>query len=112
LTRRPFLNAGFAAGTARAMLRYLRAADRLQNSSALHGTADWGDQTALNLYCHSNPECWHEVGDEWNYCIYTRPLGLYRMAAGGRVESRSGAPIHVVHGNAKTLRKLDLSFLT
>jgi hypothetical protein len=94
------------------MLRYLRAADRLQNSSALHGTADWGDQTALNLYCHSNPECWHEVGYEWNYCIYARPLGHYRMAAGGRFESRSGAPIHVVHGNGKTLRQLDLSFLT
>ena len=55
LSTRPFLNSGFAAGTAKTLLAYLREADRMLHSADLAGTADWGDQTALNLYCYSAP---------------------------------------------------------
>src|SRR5262249_47191966 len=56
-----FLNSGFAAGTAGALLRYLRNGDRFLHSSALDGVDGWGDQVALNLYCHANPGAWREV---------------------------------------------------
>ena len=56
LKGRHTLNSGFAAGTAGTMLRYLKEADRLLNSPALWGTSDWGDQTAMNLYCRRNPD--------------------------------------------------------
>src|SRR6202044_2386976 len=61
LSSRPFLNSGFAAGTAQALRAYFREADRLIHSPDLRGSTDWGDQTALNLYCHSDPRRWHEV---------------------------------------------------
>src|SRR5262249_47420868 len=43
LTTHPYLNGGFAAGSARTMLRYLRAAYRLRHSAAMHGSANHGD---------------------------------------------------------------------
>jgi Glycosyl transferase family 2 len=110
LAKNPFLNSGFAAGTARALLRYLVEAHRLRHSSALRGTADWGDQTALNLYCHADPRRWLGIDEGWNYCLFMRNRGAYRVRPDGRVEGRSGQPLHVVHGNAKTLRKLEMSF--
>ena len=109
LAARPFLNSGFAAGTARAMLAYLRAACRLRRSVALDGTTDWGDQMALNLYCHSDPERWKEVEEDWNYCVHARPPGEVRVTSSGRVESARKIPIHVVHGNAHSLRQFEVS---
>jgi hypothetical protein len=106
LTRSPFLNAGFAASTAATMLRYLRAADRLRHSEALEGSSDWGDQAALNLYCHSQPHAWTEVADGWNYCLLDRPWGEVYVRRDGRLVSRKGSPIRVIHGNARSLRKL------
>lgn len=103
LSRRPVLNGGFAAGTARAMLGYLREADRLLHSRALRGTSDWGDQTVLNLYCHSRPERWEEIPDTWNFTIYQRDGRDYRIGGDGRFETARGEPIAVVHGNAGTL---------
>lgn len=73
----PFMNSGFAAGTARALLGYLREGDRLLNSSALFGVGPWGDQAALNLYCHSDPIRWREVPDAWNYSLAARDLRAY-----------------------------------
>jgi hypothetical protein len=112
LATHPFLNSGFAAGTARTLLGYLREAHRLRHSSALLGTADWGDQTALNLYCHSDPRRWQEVAEGWNYCLFMRRPGAYRVLPDGRIEGRPGTIIHVAHGNCKTLIKLGLSLLT
>ncbi len=108
LSQRPFLNSGFAAGTAGSLLAYLREACRLLHSPALRGSSDWGDQTALNLYCHLNPEVWHEVEEGWNYCVHDRPMGEVRVGPDGRVHSRRGTPIHAVHGNAHSLRQLEL----
>jgi hypothetical protein len=107
-SQRPFLNSGFAAGTARTLLAYLREALRLLRSPALRGTSDWGDQTALNLYCHLNPEAWHEVEEGWNYCVHARRAGELRVGPDGRVISARGTPIHAVHGNAHSLRRLEL----
>ena len=103
LSRRPVLNSGFAAATAATMLRYLRRADQLLHSTALEGTADWGDQTALNLYCHTKPEVWQEVEEGWNYCLFGREPGELGVGPDARLISRKGAAIHVIHGNARTL---------
>jgi hypothetical protein len=106
LSRHPFLNSGFAAGTAAALLRYLGYGHRLLHASMLKGTGDWGDQIALNLYCHANPESWQEVGEEWNYCLYGRAEGEVYRRRDGRFVSRAGKPIRVVHGNARTLGRV------
>lgn len=112
LLRRPVLNAGFAAGSAQAMLRYLQAADRLLHSPTLQGSTDWGDQTALNLYCHSNPEAWVEIPTGWNYCLVGRKRIDFAVTDAGRTERLDGEPLHVVHGAGGTLRLFDLLHLT
>lgn len=104
-----FLNSGFAAGTASAILSYLRAGDRLLNSSALHGVGDWGDQVALNLYCHANPGRWKTIDPGWNYTLAGREPDEFRIALDGRAERFDDGPVHVLHGNAETLRWLELS---
>jgi hypothetical protein len=109
LTCNPFLNSGFAAGTAATLDRYFRAADWYLNSAILRGTSDWGDQTALNLYCHRHPERWLRIDEAWNYCVHDRPRGSVRVTADARVVSRLGHRICVVHGNAKSLRQLELT---
>lgn len=109
LSRNPFLNSGFAAGTASALLDYCREADRMLRSRDLAGTSDWGDQTALNLYCHSRPHRWMEVEEGWNYCLHDREPGEVVVRPDGFVASRKRTPIYVAHGNAKSLRKLELS---
>jgi lipopolysaccharide biosynthesis glycosyltransferase len=104
----PFLNSGFAAGTARVMLAYLGEAHRLRHSRELTGTTDWGDQMALNLYCHLDPDRWIEIDEGWNFCAHDRPRGDVHVEPDGRVVSRRGTNIHVTHGNAHSLRKLEL----
>jgi hypothetical protein len=104
LTRRPFLNSGFAAGTARALLAYLRAADFLLHSPALRGTSDWGDQTVLNLYCHTDPSRWHEIAATWNYCLLDRRDGEVHFLPDGRIVATDGLPIRALHGHARSLR--------
>jgi len=108
LQRGPFLNSGFAAGTARVLLAYLQEAHRLRHSAELAGSKDWGDQMALNLYCHLDPSRWHEAAEGWNYCAHDRARGEVQVHADGVVRSRRRVAIHVVHGNAHSLRKLEL----
>lgn len=108
LQQYPFLNSGFAAGTARALLQYLREAHRLRHGPELTGSRDWGDQMALNLYCHLDPQRWREIDEGWNYCAHDRATGEVVVRPDGRITSRRGVPIHVVHGNAHSLRKLEL----
>jgi hypothetical protein len=110
LSRRPFLNSGFAAGTARSMLAYFREAFRLRHSAELAGSTDWGDQTALNLYCHRRPEGWLEIDEGWNYCMHARRPEEFRLRPDGRLEHARGGAIRVVHGNAHSLRNLELSW--
>ncbi|MHB8973097.1 MAG: glycosyltransferase family A protein [Pirellulaceae bacterium] len=105
LTQRPFLNSGFAAGTARVMLEYLREAHRMLHSAALAGTTDWGDQTALNLYCHMHPERWQEIDEGWNYCVHDREPREVVVRPTGEIVSQRGASIRVAHGNALSLRQ-------
>jgi hypothetical protein len=106
------INSGFGAGTARTMLGYLKAADRLLNSPALEGTGDWGDQTAMNLYCRSNPHAWLEIPNGWNYCLLGPSPGDFRVSPDGRTERLDGEPLHVVHGQGRTLKHWDLVHLT
>ena len=75
-----FLNSGFAAGTASALLSYLRAGDHLLNSPALHGVGHWGDQVALNLYCHANPGRWKTIDRGWNYALAGREPEEFQIA--------------------------------
>jgi len=110
LAANPFLNAGFAAGTVHALMGYLRAADHLLNS-ILRGVLHWGDQVAMNYYLHSEPGVWREVPEGWNYCIIFRDPSSYRIGPDGRLESRDGAPVQVVHGNGLTLASWALSFV-
>ena len=109
-TGRPVLNGGFAAGTARVMLKYLREADHLRHSTALRGSTDWGDQTALNLYCHSHPQAWREIPTGWNYCLVGLGPSDFRVRPDGWAERLDGEPLQVVHGNGGTLKHRDLAF--
>ena len=102
----PFLNSGFAAGTAATMQKYFAEAVRLRQSPELRGTTDWGDQTALNLYCHSDGSRWQEIPEHWNYCVHDRRVGELHVTPNGRVVSGNQTPIHVVHGNARSLAKM------
>ena len=106
----PFVNAGFAAGTARTFMDYLPVANRLLDT-ALVGVGWWGDQVAFNRYIHENPGAWREVPDAWNYCLGCRDPRTYRIRPDGRVESRDGHPVHVVHGNGRTLGNWVLSYV-
>jgi len=101
LAPRPFLNGGFAAGTASIMLQYLQGANELLHSVALRGTADWGDQTAMNLYCHSDPNRFLAVEDRWNYCLCGRRRGEVHLLSEGRFVRTSGGTISAVHGNGR-----------
>jgi hypothetical protein len=111
LSTNPYLNGGFAAGTARALSRHFTEVRRLIDSGALAGTRDWGDQTAMNLYCHSNPAVWHEVPDGWNFCIASRDRRTYRIRPDRRVERLGGGPVHVVHGTGGSMAKWAGSFI-
>lgn len=104
-----FLNSGFAAGTASALLDYCREGDRLLHTPALRGVGDWGDQPALNLYCHANPGRWKTVPSGWNYSLAGREPVEYSIGPDGRVARADGQPVHVLHGNAGSLRWLDIS---
>ncbi|WP_443217272.1 glycosyltransferase family 2 protein [Rhodopirellula sp. P2] len=101
----PFLNSGFSAGTAESLSRYFTEAVRLR-SRDLRGTTDWGDQTALNLYCHSDSERWVEVSEDWNFCVHDRRRGDVRVLPNGQVLNRQGTAMPVVHGNARSLTQL------
>lgn len=101
----PFLNSGFGGGTAAAMLHYFRAADRIRNSNDVSGTTDWGDQLAMNLYCHRNPACWKEVPETWNFCMLDRPPGAIRISSDGAISCHRETPT-CVHGNGKSLPQL------
>jgi hypothetical protein len=105
LSKRPFLNSGFAAARAETMLSYLRSAHQLRHSRDLQGTADWGDQTALNLYCHREPSRFLAVDDRWNYCLCGRRSGEVQLDSNGHFVRRNGHGISVVHGNARTLNR-------
>ena len=105
-----FLNSGFAAGTAAALLDYCREGDRLLNSPALRGVGDWGDQPAMNLYCHAHPDRW-KADPRRLELLAGRPgsRGSTGSPPTARTERVDGEPVHVVHGNAGTLRWLELS---
>ena len=109
---RPVMNGGFAAGTARVMARYLREAERLRDSTDLRGSTDWGDQTVLNLYCRSNPSCWREIATGWNFCLVGLGPSDFRVHHDGRIERLDGEPLHVVHANDNTLKRLNRIYLT
>ena len=106
----PQLAAGFAAGTVRAFLRYLRGSDRLLRSHAMIGTTDWGDQTAMNLFCYSNRDAWVEISTDWNYIV--RGPRDYRVNRDGNLEKPDGGFLPVVHGPGHSLRALDLVYIT
>lgn len=106
LSSRPVINSGFAAGTVGVLKAYFQRAHEMRHSAALVGTSDWGDQMALNLYCQGSPSAWHGIGEGWNFCIADRSPPEIGVDADGYVRSRDGIPIHVVHGNAQSLRGL------
>ena len=97
---RPIINGGFAAGTVRALRGYFLDAVQIRQSDELRGSTDWGDQTALNVFCHTNPGRWLEVSQGWNYCLFGRPN---RYDLGPKVKSVDRTPVHVVHGNGGSL---------
>ncbi len=108
LKRNHFLNSGFAAGTARTMHHYLATAHRMLQGPELQGTTDWGDQMALNVYCHSDPTRWMQVDSQWNYCVHDRPPGEVYIE-GGVVKAVGKPELTVVHGNARSLRQFGLA---
>jgi hypothetical protein len=107
--KNPVINSGFVASTASVMLRYFREAVHLRHSSSLLGSIDWGDQTVLNLYCHSQPHKWREIASGWNFCLCDRKPDEYRVHPDGRTDRLDGSPLYVVHGTAGTLKPWDLA---
>jgi hypothetical protein len=104
----PFLNSGFVAGTARALNQYFTSVANWYDIPKLAGSHDWGDQLALNVYCHSNPDKWHEISESWDYCLCLRDRqSVYRDENGTYVDVR-GVPIYAVHGNAHTLNAVPI----
>ncbi len=108
LQENPFLNSGFAAGTASALGRYFLHGHQFLNGPVLRGTTDWGDQMCLNMYCHLHPEKWNAANSRWNYCIHDRPEGEIYVDPHGRIHSQAGFRISVAHGNARSLRQFSL----
>ena len=104
----PFLNSGFAAGTAASMNRYFRRAHAMRFGPELTGSVDWGDQMCLNLYCHMNPSRWRAIDERWNYCVHDRPRGEVHVAPDGVIRSRRLGKILAAHGNARSLRQFSL----
>jgi hypothetical protein len=76
--------------------------------SELLGTSDWGDQMALNVYCHSDPSRWKTIDQRWNYCIHDRAVGEVYIGEGSRVRSKRHPHLAVIHGNARSLRQFGL----
>ncbi len=109
LMKNPFLNSGFAAGSASIMRHYFQFAVAARNGPQLSGTTDWGDQMCLNLFCHSQPERWRRIDQRWNYCVHDRPVGEVVVRPDGRIVSRSGHAISVAHGNARSLRQFAMA---
>jgi hypothetical protein len=105
LSSRPVLNGGFAAGTVQPMLHYFQTAHELLHSKAMRGTADWGDQTAMNLYCHSNPDRFLAVDERWNYCLAGRQRGNVRLMSEGRFATSEGGAVSAVHGNGHSFHR-------
>jgi hypothetical protein len=100
---RPFINSGFLAGDAGTLAKYFQTVSNWYDSPKLAGSIDWGDQLALNVYCHSLPEVWQEIPESWNYCLWGRNRKTCHRRGDGRYVDVRGVPIHVVHGNAQTL---------
>ncbi len=107
LKQNPFLNSGFAAGSAAAMHAYFSRGEAMLKGPELKGTLDWGDQMALNVYCHSDPARWESIDQRWNYCVHDRPVGEV-FIKGGVVHSKCQPNLAVVHGNARSLRQFGL----
>ena len=57
----------------------------------------------MNLYCHTHEGEWREVAESWNYCLCGRRPDSYVVTANGYLQDRRGVPVHVVHGNARTI---------
>jgi hypothetical protein len=106
----PFLNSGFAAGTARALAHHLGEIHKLIDAGAVRGLEWASDQVVMNLYCHAHPGAWRAIPDGWNYCLAGRNPREFRLQTNGRTTSVSGSPVHVVHGNASTLREVEWYF--
>ena len=106
LSRRPHLNSGFAAATAAVLRDYFQQADRLMHSAAMRGSTDWGDQIAMNLYCHSRDNGWREVDEGWNYCLCGRAAGSFSVGDDGRLTDHRGTPVVAIHGNACTIPRV------
>jgi hypothetical protein len=108
LSSRPVLNSGFAAGTVQPMLHYFQTAHELLHSKAMRGTSDWGDQTAMNLYCHSDPDRFLAVDERWNYCLAGRRRGDVQLVAEGRFARSDGGAVSAVHGNGYSFHRYAL----
>ena len=109
IARGTYVNGGFAAGTARAFFGYLAETHRIRHSRSMAGSTDWSDQTALNIDFNTRPSRYRLIPDGWNYCLCARDPEDFRVARGGLVVSNDGAPVTVVHGNARTLPWFELS---
>jgi hypothetical protein len=101
LSSRPVLNSGFAAATAGVLTTFCQAAHCLRNSEDMRGSTDW-DQLAVNLYCRTTADTWCLIEESWNYCLFYRAGGEVVVDSRGYLRTRTGAPIHVAHGNGQT----------
>lgn len=103
-----FLNSGFAAGSAATMHAYCVRGDGMLKGTELLGTSDWGDQMALNIYCHGDPSRWRSIDQRWNYCVHDRAQGEVYIDQASRICSKSHPNLAVIHGNARSLRQFGL----
>lgn len=116
LSKRPFLNSGFVAGTARYLAEYLGFARKFLDVTELWEDQPM-DQLAFNYFCHTYPHKWREVREDWNYCLAYRGRGRLQkrrrndpdwhqdMAMFPRFVDDRRRTIPVVHGNADLLAR-------
>ncbi len=64
----------------------------------------------MGHYLHHHPNAWREISDGWNYCIIFRERGTYRIHPAGESRVSMELPVHVVHGNGRTLEPWVMSF--
>lgn len=104
LMHQPMFNSGFAASSAQTMLSFFRESEYLLQND-LPGTGAWADQLAMNVYCHSDPNRYHVLNEEWNYCLAHRELEQANFLPTGRFKDGS-KQIRVVHGTGGSLAKV------
>lgn len=101
----PVFNSGFLASTASHLTATLKDLDHIMKS--MMDGPKWGkDQLALNYYHATQADACQEIDNAWNFTLCTRDPNELVVGDDGRAERSQGKPVHVIHGNDSTLKRM------